>query len=176
MKTSTIIELADTVLDVDFDAWAKAGIRIVGLDVDGTITTHNGTIIEPGVVEHIQKAAKRGMRFVFFTNNIFMRRLLRMQTTFGGPKVIEAIYNPRYLFDRKPRRILLRRMQNELGLELQHIGVVGNTYTADVKSAVRMGVARVAWVEGYARHGVLDTLIRRPLKRYHRQIVLRRFK
>ncbi|HEX4662716.1 MAG TPA: HAD hydrolase-like protein [Candidatus Saccharimonadales bacterium] len=168
MKTSTIIELADTVQNVDFSAWQKAGIRVVGLDVDGTITTHNGSEIEPGVIEHIRAAAKKGMRFVLFTNNMFTRRLQRMQAAFG-PNVIEGIYNPRYLLDRKPRRILLRRMQNELGLKLEHIGVVGNTYTADVRAAVRMGVARVAWVEGYARHGVLDTLIRRPLKRYHRR-------
>lgn len=174
MKTTTQIELADAVLDVDFAAWRKAGIKVVGLDVDGTITVHNGKVIEPGVIEYIQKAAAKGMRFVFFTNNVFTRRLLRMQVDFGGPKVIEAVYNPHYFFDRKPRRILLRRMQKELGLKPEHIGVVGNTYTADVRSAVRMGIARVAWVEGYTRRGVFDTLVRRPLKRYHRRKVQRR--
>lgn len=174
MNTTTLIELADTVLDVDFDAWRKAGVKVVGLDVDGTITVHNGKVIEPGVIEYIQKAAAKGMRFVFFTNNIFKRRLLRMQTDFGGPKIIAGIYSPHYLLDRKPRRILLRRMQTELGLKPEHIGVVGNTYTADVRSAVRMGIARVAWVEGYARHGIFDRLIRRPLKRHHRRKVQQR--
>lgn len=164
----TVIEVADSVLDVDFAAWRRAGIKIVGLDVDGTITTHNGVIIEQDVIEYINAAAKDGMRFVLFTNNMFGKRLLGMQSKFN-PNVIEAIYNPRYFFDRKPRRVMVRRMIKDLDLDPQHIGVVGNTYTADVWASVRAKVARVAWVKGYARRNIFDIVLGGALQRRHKK-------
>lgn len=164
----TVIEVADTVLEVDFAAWRSAGIKIVGLDVDGTITTHNGVIIQPEVIDYINAAAKDGMRFVLFTNNMFGKRLLGMQSMFE-PNVIEAIYNPRYFFDRKPRRVMVRRIIKDLAIDPQDIGVVGNTYTADVWSAVRAKVGRVAWVKGYARRNIFDILLTRTLQRFHKR-------
>lgn len=166
--SQTVIEIADSVLDVDFAAWRQNGIRIVGLDVDGTITTHNGVIIEQAVIDYINAASKEGMRFVLFTNNMFGKRLIGMQSRFE-PSVIEAIYNPRYFFDRKPRRVMVRRMIKDLGLDPQQIGIVGNTYTADVWSAVRAKVARVAWVKGYAKRNIFDIVLGGTLQRRHRQ-------
>ena len=161
-RKPTVIELPDQVTDVDFAAWRRHGIKLICLDVDSTLTSFNGSFIEPHVVEAIKTAAKNGMRFVLLTNNIFGWRLRAMQKTLGGTSVVEAIYNPKYLFDRKPGILMLRRLQKELQLESSQIGVIGDTYVSDVQTALRMGVARVAWIVGYPRNDLYFRLFIGP--------------
>ncbi len=165
----TVIELLDQITDVDFGAWRRQGIRLVCLDVDSTLTSFNGSFIKPRVVNAIKLAAKNGMRFVLLTNNILGWRLRAMQETLGGTSVIEAIYNPKYLFDRKPGTIMLRRLQKNLQLKPSQIGIVGDTYASDVQTALRMSVARVAWVIGYVRTDWYYRLFIGPLEVRHRR-------
>lgn len=145
------IELYDDLTNIDFDAWKKSGIKLVCLDVDGTLTDFNGRTISPGLIEHVQKAASKGMRFALLTNNVFGGRMKRFQQEFGGDRVIESVTRQRYFFDRKPLPALFYRASKKSNLRFSEMAMVGDTYAADIQPARLMGFGRVAWVKGYKK-------------------------
>ena len=145
------IELYDEITNIDFDAWRESGIKLVCLDVDGTLTDFNGKEINPKLITHIRHAAKKGMRFALLTNNIFGSRMKRFQTELGGAKVIESVTRQRYFFDRKPLPALFFRASKKAGLHFSEMAMVGDTYAADIQPARLLGFGRVAWVKGYKK-------------------------
>lgn len=165
------LELYESVTSIDFDAWRKAGIKLVCLDVDGTLTDFNGQDIDPDVVSHIRRAAKKGMRFALLTNNIFGSRMRRFQSEFGEG-VIENVTRQRYFFDRKPLPALFYRASKKAGLHFSEMAMVGDTYAADIQPARLLGFGRIAWVKGFKKSlwGRLFVLpYERQLWRYLRQ-------
>lgn len=149
--TKAKLELYDSLLNIDFDAWRRSGIKLVCLDVDGTLTDFNGTYVDPKLVKHIRNAARKGMRFALVTNNVFGARLSRMQVLFGGEEVLEKIHRQRYFFDRKPLPALFYRAHKAAGLPFSEMAMVGDTYHADIQPARILGFGRVAWVKGYKK-------------------------
>lgn len=167
------LELYDSVMDIDFNAWQKSGIKVVCLDVDGTLTSFNGTALDPKLIAHIQRAARAGMRFMLVTNNIFGNRLRRMQAAFGGNGVIEAIQRQRYLFDRKPWPHLFFRAMRASGLDFSQMAMVGDTYHTDIQPALKLQFGRVAWVKGYKKSLIYRLLYAERERRLRRSIILR---
>lgn len=142
-------ELYESIAAIDFAAWRAAGIELVCLDVDSTLTNFNGREITADALAAIARGRQTGLRFVFVTNNIFPGRLRRMQAQTSG--AIELIIRQKFFFDRKPSSLLFLRALQMADVSADHAAMIGDSYRNDIVPALRLGFAKAAWVKGYRK-------------------------
>lgn len=158
-----IVEHHQSVLDIDFAAWRKAGVTCVLFDVDSTITPWLDGVVPPEIAERLRQARKAGVVHLgLATNSRNTERIADIARQVGA----DAFFTPARFAERKPRPSLIRRAMQQFSAAPEQVAMVGDKYSMDVRAAKRAGIARVAWVErlGDGDHP-FDRYIRRPIEK-----------
>ncbi len=61
-------QYADSVIDIDYKALYRAGVRLILFDVDNTLATYNRALPEPRIQALIQSLKKQGFEIVLVSN------------------------------------------------------------------------------------------------------------
>lgn len=160
----TTVEYYQSLTDIDFSLWHSQGITCVLLDVDSTITPWLEPLVIPEILASIRQARKTGIPHIALVTNTNPTNKRRIQHIAAQIKA-DAYFMPMRFRERKPKPVLILKAMEHFGAAPQHVAMVGDKLSVDVRAAKRAGIARVAWVErlGTPDHPY-DRYIRRPIE------------
>ncbi len=145
--------MASSLLAVDFAQLAKAGVRYVAIDADGTLAEYRQSTIDEATKKHLMKQRKYIDDWCIASN-----RVTSGLDQLG--QVIDAQVVPTNPLARKPRARYFRRVIEHFGADRpEEIAMIGDKLLADVWGANRAGMVSV-WVEQLGPDSLSDRLFR----------------
>ena len=110
------------ITDIPAEFFLEKGIRLIALDVDNTLTTHDNPVPADGVVEWLEKMQKAGLTLVILSNN-------------SGPRVApfaEMLGLPYAAKAKKPLPFGLRSYCKEHGVRTKECAIIGDQIFTDI--------------------------------------------
>lgn len=139
---------ASSLLDVDFLALKKAGVRYIALDADSTLVRYRGVVIDVDTKKHLLTQQKHMEAWCIASN-----RVTNTLAPLGSS--IDATVVRSTPFVRKPKKRYFKRITDFFSAEPHEIAMVGDKLIADVWGANRAGFVTV-WVEHLGKDGLHD--------------------
>lgn len=112
------------------------GVRALLVDLDNTITPWRSRQVPPEVEAWIRQMQDAGFLLCFVSNTRNRDRLRWLSERLGVPYARGPM---------KPRRAMLRRALEMLGVEPQHAAIVGDQLFTDIWGGNRLGIYTI-WV------------------------------
>lgn len=137
---------------------AAEGIRLVLLDVDGTLLTHGDAEVPETVRTWIREAKEAGLTLCILSNTRRPARLARIAESLDVPYLIGAGR------DKKPSPALYRKALEQFGREARHALMVGDQVFTDVWGANRAGIASILLTPRSRKEFIGTRLLVRPLE------------
>lgn len=156
--------MAGSLLEVDFEALKKQGVKFIAFDADSTLVPWRGTVLSKEVKLFLHSKRKLFEDWCIASNRI-TNDLLPLGQSMDAA-VVRAT-----LFTRKPHRRFFKQVLRHFGAKPQEVAMIGDKLIADMYGAKRMGLVTV-WVERIGKDGLLDRLFgvrkweERLMKRY----------
>jgi len=145
----SIVEIAPEMLH------AK-GIRALLLDLDNTLTPWRSRQVPPEVEAWVRQMQASGIALCFVSNTRNMTRLKWLSEHLGIPYVRGPM---------KPRRAMLRRALDKLGVSPENAAIVGDQLFTDIWGGNRLGLYTI-WVHPMHPHEFIGTKISRLVERW----------
>ncbi len=125
----------DNVTDVDIGFLMRHGIKAVLLDIDNTLTQHNGTEPYDGVREWVDSIKSAGVKAAIISNAKDEQRVRIFSKKLG-------IDN--YIWDaKKPFTKGFRQLIKDLGVDKSEVAVIGDQIFTDVLYASYVGAMSI---------------------------------
>ncbi|GIV09188.1 MAG: haloacid dehalogenase [Fimbriimonadales bacterium] len=132
------------------------GIRALLLDLDNTITPWRSRQVPEQVAEWVKQMQQSGIQLCFVSNTRNIGRLHWLSEQLGIPYARGSM---------KPRRAMLRRALEMLGVEPQHAAIVGDQLFTDVWGGNRLGIYTI-WVHPMHPREFVGTKLSRQVEKW----------
>ena len=116
-------EHVQSVAEITPERLQAIGVRALLLDLDNTITPWRSRQVPPEIAEWVKRMQEAGIQLCFVSNTRNLGRLHWLSEHLGIPYARGPM---------KPRRAMLRRALEMLGVEPQHAAIVGDQLFTDV--------------------------------------------
>ena len=151
------------ITDIPGSFFKERGIRLMILDVDNTLTSHNNPTPFPGIPEWIEERKGEGLTPVILSNNT-PERVAPFAELIGLPFVAGAA---------KPLTFGITRALKRYGMRAEETCLIGDQLFTDILCGNLCGCVTIL-VEPYAEEGYGLYRIKRPLEKpllrlYHRR-------
>lgn len=117
----------DNVTDVDIGFLMRHGIKAVLLDVDNTLTQHNGTEPYDGVREWVDSIKSAGVKVTIISNAKDEKRVRLFAEKLGIDNYIGDA--------KKPFTKGFRQLTKDLGVDKSEVAVIGDQIFTDIMGA-----------------------------------------
>ncbi|MCL2619534.1 MAG: YqeG family HAD IIIA-type phosphatase [Defluviitaleaceae bacterium] len=126
-------QMADSVMDIDYNKFWDEGIRGLIFDIDNTLATFDIALPDEATVAFLRSLEEKGFSICFLSNNS-KRRVEIFSESLGYPHIWRA---------QKPRRVNLYKAIKMLGLDKSQVVLIGDQIFTDCLSGNRAGVYTV---------------------------------
>ena len=147
------------ITEIPAEFFQKQGIRLVALDVDNTLTTHDNPVPAEGVEAWLSSMQESGIIFVILSNNK-AKRVASFAEKLRLPFVARAC---------KPLTFGLTRAMKCYGVKKNEIAIIGDQLFTDVLCGNLKGITSVLVTPfELEKHGFLKTkrILEKPLLPY----------
>ncbi|MFN7017827.1 MAG: YqeG family HAD IIIA-type phosphatase [Fimbriimonadales bacterium] len=131
-------------------------IRALLLDLDNTITPWRSRQVPPEVAAWVKRMQEAGIKLCFVSNTRNLGRLQAISAQLGVPYARGVM---------KPRRAMLRRALELLGVEPQHAAIAGDQLFTDVWGGNRLGIYTI-WVHPMHPREFIGTKVSRQVEKW----------
>jgi len=149
-------EHVQSVAEITPEHLQARGIRALLLDLDNTITPWRSHEVPPEVAAWVQRMHEAGIKLCFVSNTRNLNRLQWLSEQLKIPYARGAM---------KPRRAMLRRALEMLGVEPQHAAIVGDQLFTDVWGGNRLGIYTI-WVRPMHPREFIGTKFSRQVEKW----------
>lgn len=141
------------ILKIDENIIDKNQIKGLLIDVDNTLMHYDKTIIS-GIEEWIEQMKSKGIKLCILSNSNNKNKVQKLSDLLQIPYIHLA---------NKPFKKGFKKGQKILGVEAEHIGVVGDQIFTDVLGANRMKMISIL-TEPLEKRDIFVTKIKRPIE------------
>ncbi|MFQ3610712.1 MAG: YqeG family HAD IIIA-type phosphatase [Fimbriimonadales bacterium] len=134
----------------------QRGLKALLLDLDNTITPWRSRRVPDEVAQWIEAMHEAGIQLCFVSNTRNLGRLKWLSEQLKVPYVRGPM---------KPRRAMLRRAIEFLGVQPQHTAIVGDQVFTDVWGGNRLGIYTI-WVQPMHPREFIGTKISRQVEKW----------
>ncbi len=149
-------EYVHSITEITPESLQARGIRALLLDLDNTLTPWRSREVPPEVVAWVRQMQAAGIALCFVSNTRNMARLKWLSEYLGIPYVRGPM---------KPRREMLRRALEKLGVPREHAAIVGDQLFTDIWGGNRLGLYTI-WVQPMHPREFIGTKISRMVERW----------
>lgn len=123
-------QMADSVMDIDYDSFWDKGVRGLIFDIDNTLATFDTALPDQAMVAFLRDLEEKGFSICFLSNNS-KRRVKTFSEGLGYPHIWRA---------QKPRRVNLYKAIKILDLDKSQVVLIGDQIFTDCLAGNRAGV------------------------------------
>ncbi len=149
-------EYVRTVAEITPESLQARGIRALLLDLDNTLTPWRSREVPPEVEAWVRQMQAANIALCFVSNTRNMERLKWLSDYLGIPYVRGPM---------KPRRAMLRRALEKLGVPPEQAAIVGDQLFTDIWGGNRLGIYTI-WVHPMHPREFFGTKISRMVERW----------
>jgi HAD superfamily phosphatase (TIGR01668 family) len=149
-------EHVQSVAEITPEHLQAIGVRALLLDLDNTITPWRSRQVPSEIADWVKRMQEAGIQLCFVSNT---RNLGRLQW------LSEQLKIPYARGPMKPRRTMLRRALEMLGVEPQHAAIVGDQLFTDVWGGNRLGIYTI-WVRPMHPREFIGTRVSRQVEKW----------
>ena len=142
--------MAKSVLDIDFKALQKAGIKYVAFDADSTLVQYKEKQLSKKTQDFL-KTHKNSFIDWAIASNRTKKTLMTIAAELDA-EIVAANY-----MVRKPRKAYFKKLIRYFDAKPEQIAMVGDKLLADVWGGNRMGLTTV-WVERIGPDNIVDKI------------------
>ncbi len=149
-------EHVQSVVEITPEYLQHLGICALLLDLDNTITPWRSRRVPDEVVQWIEQMHSAGIKLCFVSNTRNIGRLKWLSEQLNIPYVRGPM---------KPRRTMLRRAMETLGVKPEETAIVGDQLFTDVWGGNRLGIYTI-WVQPMHHREFIGTKISRKIEKW----------
>jgi len=149
-------EYVQHISEITPESLQRRGIRALLLDLDNTLTPWRSRQVLPEVEAWVKRMQEAGIALCFVSNTRNMARLRWLSERLNIPYARGAM---------KPRREMLRRALQKLGVPPEQAAIVGDQLFTDIWGGNRLGIYTI-WVHPMHPREFLGTKISRLVERW----------
>jgi HAD superfamily phosphatase (TIGR01668 family) len=144
-------ETVESVTDITPEYLQSHGIRAILLDLDNTITPWKSYEVSESIRSWLVQLKAAGIGLCFVSNTRRLRRLRHLSEELQVPYVLGPM---------KPRRTILKKALELLGVPRSEAAIVGDQMFTDIWGGNRLGIYTI-WVRPLHPHEFIGTKVSR---------------
>jgi uncharacterized protein len=144
--------IATSLVDVDFEALKKRGIKYIAFDADSTLVPYRGIVLAPQTKSYLLRQRKLFKKWCIASN----RPTNDLQDL--GMSIDAQVIRAGIL-KRKPAKRYFRKVLSQLHARPSEVAMIGDKLLADMFGGKRSGLVTV-WVEHLGKDSIVDRITR----------------